>query len=526
MLLAAASCAPLRAPEPSSKLDRALNEWVAHPTATVRVLIRTRGGNLVAATVDAPALRAMNSDSNVERVSSDARVRSLGTSYLTQDALLNTEALLPRRVQRREHRRRRRRFRHHSECERKSRRNLRVHRRQERSESRRARPVRSWHARRRPHRQQRNHVNRPVRGHRAWREVLRAERARPRRIGVHERRDQRDQLRDREQGRARIDVINLSLGHPIYEPAATDPLVQAVENAVAPASSSSCRPATSAATRPRTSSATPASHRPATRRCDYRRRDRHVQTASAAATTWSRGTARAARRGTTDSRSRTSSRQGRIWCPTCRRRARSRRCIQADSSRSSGTTNLTKLSGTSMSAGVVSGVVALVIEASRTNYPGALLTPNAVKAILQYTSLPLANADILTQGAGALNAAGAIALAAAIDPSQPVGSWWLATGVTRPRRSPASPLRGVSASSGETGSIWGNQIFNNDPAWALARRVGRPCRLGRPRHLGRQHGVGWQPGGLGQPGRVGRQPHRPKLRQPCRLGRSFDQRHR
>ena len=28
-----------------------------------------------------------------------------------------------------------------------------------------------------------------------------------------------------------IDVINLSLGHPIYEPASTDPLVQAVERA-------------------------------------------------------------------------------------------------------------------------------------------------------------------------------------------------------------------------------------------------------------------------------------------------------
>ena len=29
-----------------------------------------------------------------------------------------------------------------------------------------------------------------------------------------------------------IDIINLSLGHPIYEPAASDPLVQAVEAAV------------------------------------------------------------------------------------------------------------------------------------------------------------------------------------------------------------------------------------------------------------------------------------------------------
>ncbi len=32
--------------------------------------------------------------------------------------------------------------------------------------------------------------------------------------------------------RVGIDIINLSLGHPIYEPAATDPLVQAVERAV------------------------------------------------------------------------------------------------------------------------------------------------------------------------------------------------------------------------------------------------------------------------------------------------------
>jgi len=34
-----------------------------------------------------------------------------------------------------------------------------------------------------------------------------------------------------------IDIINLSLGHPIYEAAASDPLVQAVERATRPASS-------------------------------------------------------------------------------------------------------------------------------------------------------------------------------------------------------------------------------------------------------------------------------------------------
>src|SRR5699024_2732564 len=33
-------------------------------------------------------------------------------------------------------------------------------------------------------------------------------------------------------GAFKIDVINLSLGHPVYEPASTDPLVRAVERAV------------------------------------------------------------------------------------------------------------------------------------------------------------------------------------------------------------------------------------------------------------------------------------------------------
>ena len=48
-----------------------------------------------------------------------------------------------------------------------------------------------------------------------------------------------------------IDVINLSLGHPIYEPAATDPLVQAVEAAVRAGIVVVSRPATSARTRHR-----------------------------------------------------------------------------------------------------------------------------------------------------------------------------------------------------------------------------------------------------------------------------------
>ena len=63
------------------------------------------------------------------------------------------------------------------------------------------------------------------------------------------------------------------------------------------------------------------------------------------------------------------------------------------------------LSGTSMSAPVVSGTVALMLQAN------PLLTPNAVKAILQFTSLALPDVDPLTQGAGSLNAKGAVELA-------------------------------------------------------------------------------------------------------------------
>jgi serine protease AprX len=63
------------------------------------------------------------------------------------------------------------------------------------------------------------------------------------------------------------------------------------------------------------------------------------------------------------------------------------------------------LTGTSMAAPVVSGTVALMLQANPS------LTPNAVKAILQYTSQPLLGVNYLTQGAGQVNARGAVALA-------------------------------------------------------------------------------------------------------------------
>jgi len=90
------------------------------------------------------------------------------------------------------------------------------------------------------------------------------------------------------------------------------------------------------------------------------------------------------------------------------------------------------LSGTSMSAPVVTGTVALMLQANPT------LTPNAVKAILQYTAERHGGVDPLTQGAGFLNALGAVQLS----------QYWL---------SPSADNYPDDSSWSKT-LIWGNQL--------------------------------------------------------------------
>jgi serine protease AprX len=63
------------------------------------------------------------------------------------------------------------------------------------------------------------------------------------------------------------------------------------------------------------------------------------------------------------------------------------------------------LTGTSMASPVVAGTVALMLQANPS------LTPNMVKAIIQYTSQQYDGYDALTQGAGFLNSRGAVVLA-------------------------------------------------------------------------------------------------------------------
>ncbi|MFN3652540.1 MAG: S8 family peptidase [Armatimonadota bacterium] len=88
------------------------------------------------------------------------------------------------------------------------------------------------------------------------------------------------------------------------------------------------------------------------------------------------------------------------------------------------------LSGTSMAAPQVAATAALVLQAN------PALAPNAVKGILMYTAEELSLRDpsgrklkgglsLVTQGAGALNALGAVEMALQIDASAPVGERWV-----------------------------------------------------------------------------------------------------
>ena len=106
------------------------------------------------------------------------------------------------------------------------------------------------------------------------------------------------------------------------------------------------------------------------------------------------------------------------------------------------------LTGTSMASPVVAGSVALMLQANPT------LTPNLVKAILQYTAQVYPGYNALTQGAGFINTKGAVDLARFFKTAQP--------GQRFPQAEPWS--RKI---------IWGNHRIGggvlkpNAPAWKL-----------------------------------------------------------
>ena len=114
------------------------------------------------------------------------------------------------------------------------------------------------------------------------------------------------------------------------------------------------------------------------------------------------------------------------------------------------------LSGTSMAAPVVAGSVALMLEAN------PALTPNLVKAILQYTAQRQNGFDALTQGAGFLNTYGAVELARYFstagpgDPYPTDRNWGRAIhwGNRRIVNGAISPV----ANAWDLGVVWGSAI--------------------------------------------------------------------
>jgi serine protease AprX len=271
-----------------------------------------------------------------------------------------------------------------------------------------------------------------------------------------------------------IHVINLSLGHPIYERAATDPLVKAVEQAVRRGlivvvsagnygtSSETGQIAYGGITSPGNAPSALTIGAVDTKD-SITRGDDLVTPYSSRGPTWYDGFAKPDVVAPGHSLYAAASPVSYLW-----------QTYPALRATPAGAGRYMRLSGTSMAAAVATGVVALVLEAQRTANVTAVpaLTPNTIKAVLQFTALPVANSsdpeasNEVVQGAGSINAAGAIELSRRLDTQAKSGEWWLSSGVE-----PVSVIGDQSLSWGEH-LVWGNQIlwgdsvYYNDPAFA------------------------------------------------------------
>jgi serine protease AprX len=268
-----------------------------------------------------------------------------------------------------------------------------------------------------------------------------------------------------------IDIVNLSLGHPIYEPAATDPLVQAVERAtragiivIAASGNYGKNPETGL---PGYAGVTSPGNAPsaitvgAVRTSDtVTRTDDRIADYSSAGPTWYDSYLKPDLVAPGHNIIALGSQQGTLYKTYPELKA-------ADA-------DYMRLSGTSMATAVTTGSVALLLEANREANPGhPALTPNAVKAILQYTSVGIRDdAGIeynpLRKGAGSLNPKGAIDLARRIDTSTPAGQWWLTTTPYPWTSIGNESLAWSQAVIWGNAIIWGSTTYVNEAAWGSA----------------------------------------------------------
>jgi serine protease AprX len=287
-----------------------------------------------------------------------------------------------------------------------------------------------------------------------------------------------------------IRVVNVSLGHPIYESAATDPLVQAVESAVraglvvvVAAGNCGINPTTGLAGYGGIASPGNAPSAITVGAADTKgtisRADDRVAPYSSRGPAWFDGTAKPD-----------------LLAP-------GQAMISNEVSGStlavdypsllvkSGTSTYLKLNGSSMATGVVAGLAALMIEANqwgaysrwsayqeslhrnqRTSWTAPpVLTANAIKAMLQYSATAVRDAngvpyDALTQGTGLVNGVAAVTLAYYADTTRSAGSFWLTTDV------PAQTTFGGVVEPWTQALIWGTRVMTgssivevNQMAW-------------------------------------------------------------
>jgi serine protease AprX len=250
-----------------------------------------------------------------------------------------------------------------------------------------------------------------------------------------------------------VQIINLSLGHPIFAPAAFDPLVRAVEQA----SAAGITVVIAAGNNPKNRTGYAGIMSPA-----------NAPSAITAGAVETKGTTTRDDDGVASYSAR-----GPTWFD-----AFAKPDVVAPGSHlisdatlestlyndpdllsgrvTSGGNAFLQLSGTSMGAAVTSGVIALVLEASSAHAGDPPLTPNSVKAIVEYTAIPTSRADFLTEGAGQINAAGAVALASRINTNAKPGDWWLTIGID-----PVSTIGNRSYRWAQI-IIWGTNVLGGD----------------------------------------------------------------
>jgi serine protease AprX len=255
-----------------------------------------------------------------------------------------------------------------------------------------------------------------------------------------------------------IRVVNLSLGHPVYEPASTDPLVQAAEAlvrlgivVVASAGNMGIDPRDQQVgyggiTSPANGPSVVAVGAVDTEDTESRHDDR-----------------------VTDYSSRGPTRFDLLVKPDLVAAGHRVVSLAAPGSTlfdsypalrvSAGTESVASymtLSGTSMAAPVVAGVAALMVDAN------PRLSAGTVRALLEFTAQHLPRTNLMTQGAGYVNAVGAVRLASLIKPRVELGAIWLRSHNGVPVAH--DELSGEQVPWGKK-VIWGERVLLGDSAY-------------------------------------------------------------